>query len=182
MPGLLSDFGLDAERVVRGVGLDPAVVSDPESLIPIQTGGALLSHCVAATGCQHFGLLAAKASGSAALGLLGLACRNQPDVESALRLLTEGLHADHPAAVTTLQLKDGFVQLGYVLIEPEVQAADQIHDCAIGIATLLMRQLCHPSWNPAQLLLQRRRPANPKPWQAFFRVTPEFDSEQSAIT
>jgi AraC-like DNA-binding protein len=182
VPGLLNEFGLDAERIVRGVGLDPAVVSDPESLIPIQTGGALLSHCIAATGCQHFGLLAAKASGSAGLGLLGLACRHQADVQSALRLLTDGLLSDHRAAVTTLQLKDGFAQLGYVLIDPEVQAADQIHDCAIGIATLLMRQLCNPAWNPAQVLLQRRRPTNPKPWQAFFRVTPEFDSEQSAIT
>lgn len=182
VPALLLDFGLEPERVIRSAGLQPEVLADPDSVIPIQTAGALLAQCVAATGCQHFGLLAAKAAGSAALGLLGLACQHQPDIASALRLLAEGLHAEHRAGLATLQLKEGYAELGYVLIEPQVQASDQIHDCATGVATLLMRQLCHVAWNPTQVLLQRRRPSNPKPWQAFFRAAPQFDSELSAIT
>lgn len=182
VPGLLLDFGLEPDRVVKSAGLQPEVLADPDSVIPIHSAGQLLAQCVAATGCQHFGLLAAKAAGSAALGLLGLACQHQPDVGSALRLLAEGLYADHRAAVANVQLKDGFAELSYVLIEPEVQASDQIQDCAIALGTILLRQLCQPTWNPAQILLQRRRPANAKPWQSFFRVMPEFNSELSAIT
>ena len=68
IPQVLSDRGLDSARVIRGAQIDPGVPQDPESALSFDR---LFQACVAATECQHFGLLVRQRSGTTALGVVG---------------------------------------------------------------------------------------------------------------
>jgi hypothetical protein len=71
IPQVLSDRGLDPARVIRGAQIDPGVPQDPESALSFPVVDRLLQACVAATECQHFGLLVRQRSGTTALGVVG---------------------------------------------------------------------------------------------------------------
>jgi AraC-like DNA-binding protein len=181
VPALLRDFGVDAAAVVAAAGLDMRDLADPEDLIPFRSACLLLARCVGATGCQHFGLLLGRTGGSVALGLVGLASRNQPDVRSALTLLVECLRVHDQGGGVTFAQEGGLVRLGYVIFEQDAPARDQVLDLAVTIGLSHLRHVCGAGWSPAQITLQRRRPADPRPWLSHLRAPVEFDAEQSSI-
>jgi len=71
--------------------------------------------------------------------------------------------------------------LGYTVNQPEAMAIEQICDLSIAFAFNMMRELCGTNWQPSQVLLSRRRPADTKPYLAFFKSMPLFDAELSGI-
>lgn len=71
--------------------------------------------------------------------------------------------------------------LGYTVNQPGAMAIEQICDLSIAFAFNMMRELCGTNWQPSQVLLSRRRPADTKPYLAFFKSMPLFDAELSGI-
>ena len=53
----ISELGADPERVFAQAGIPADLFANPENTISLQAIGELLEICVAATGCEHFGLL-----------------------------------------------------------------------------------------------------------------------------
>ena len=107
--------------------------------------------------------------------------RSAPDVGSALRSLVNNLDLQDQGGVATLHVSGGATQLGYAIILPEVEAADQIYDITMAIACNIMRGLCGKDWNPAEVLLSTRQPHHLAPYRRFFRAPLHFNAEQSAV-
>ncbi len=93
------------------MGIDPALLDGPDSLIAFATGGRLLRVCVARTGCQHFGLLVGQHGGPASLGPLGLLMMHSPDVGTALWHLVSHLHTHDRGGIPTLSVRGKVVAL-----------------------------------------------------------------------
>jgi AraC-like DNA-binding protein len=181
IPVVLRGLGADPARVLAGAGLDPAVFDEPDYLIPLASLGRLMKHCVAATGCQHFGLLVGQQSGLQRLGLVGLVVRYSPDVGTALSKLGSYMHLHNAGAVTTVSAAGDATILSFDIHQPNVEAVEQIVDGAIAALFNAMRSLCGDDWQPLEVRFAHRWPDDIKPFRRFFRAPLHFDSEQASL-
>lgn len=178
---VLQGLGHEPGPVFDSAGLKPAQFTDPDFEIPYLDAGRLLAKSAAVTGCRHFGLLVGERAGPSSLGVAGFMLRSAPDVGSALRSLVQHLDLQDQGGVATLHISGDVTHLGYTIIQPGVEAAEQIHEITMAIACNIMRGLCGKGWNPAEVLLSTRRPQNLSPYRRFFRAPLHFNAEQSAV-
>jgi AraC-like DNA-binding protein len=181
IPAVLSSLGADPSRVFAEAGMALALFDEPDNVITLAAVGRLVNHCVARTGCPHFGLLVGQQGGLQSLGLVGLLVRFSPDVATALSRLSHYLHLYHGGQVTALVEEAGTAILSYDLVEPHTEAVDQIGDGALAITFNIMRALCGPDWLPREVQFAHRRPASVQPFRRFFRAPLQFDAEQDAL-
>jgi AraC-like DNA-binding protein len=181
IPQLLRELGCDPGPIVRESGFELAFFDDPELPMPYRAGSALLAHCVAATGCEHFGLMLGERAGPSSLGLAGFLMMNAPDVGRALHDLVHYLGLHDRGGIATFEVRDATALLGFTVIEPETQAVDQISDLSMAVARNLMRGLCGPKWVPARVLVPRAPPADPTPWTRVFNAPVQFNAGQCAL-
>ena len=181
IPQLLRELECDPAPIVRECGFELAFFDDPELPIPYRAGSALLARCVAATGCEHFGLMLGERAGPSSLGLAGFLMMNAADAGRALDDLVHYLSLHDRGGIATFEVRDGTAMLGFTVIERGTHAVDQICDLSMAIARNLMRGLCGPQWLPSQVLLPRKTPADPTPWTRAFRSPVLFNAGQCAM-
>jgi AraC-like DNA-binding protein len=181
IPALLLEFGCDPDPLIRGAGLRLSLFDDPDTEIPYLAASKLLARCVEATGCEHFGLLMGERAPPSALGVAGFLLRTAPDVGTGLAELVQYLDLHDQGGTPSLQDRGRVTLLGYAIHAPDAVATEQICDASIAIAANIMRSLCGSHWNPLEVLLSRRPPADDGPYRRFFRAPIRFDAEQSAV-
>lgn len=181
LPALLRSLGHDPDRLLAELELDPALLADPENILPFQVTGDVLSHCMLRTGCPHLGLLLGQRGGTATLGLVGLLTRSSPDVGSALRNLIKHLHHHDQGAVLDLSINGNTALLGYAIYEKAVRCSDQIYTGAIAVAFRIMLELCGRGWRPTEVWLPFRKPLDSAPFRQFFRAPLRFEAELGAL-
>lgn len=181
IPDVLQSLGANPEEVLSELGYDPKLFDDPENRISVATRNHIVSHCVARTGCRHFGLLVGQQNGLHSLGLVGLLVKYSPDVGTALRSLVRYLHLHVRGATTTLVVDHGSAMLTWEVNQPGLEAIDQVGDAAVATMHNIMRALCGPDWRPTEAWFAHRAPADVGPFRRFFRVPLRFDAEQFAL-
>ena len=181
VPPVLREFGHDPDRVLAEIGMDTAMLADPDALIPFRMVGTLVQHCVTRTGCDHFGLLIGERGDAATTGAVGLLLCNAPDVGTALSSMVKYLHHHDRGAVVTLEVVGSRANLGYHIYEADVLAADQIHAAAIAVGLRIMQDLCGPDWRPAEVLLPFRKPEDTQVYMRIFGAPLRFDAENAAL-
>jgi AraC-like DNA-binding protein len=162
-------------------GLDLKLFDDPDNLISYAARGRLLERCVAATGCEHFGLLLGQRGSLSSFGLVGFLVQHSPDVGTALRNFVRYLHLHVRGAAPALSVHGNLAMLGYQIYEPQVEATDQLGDGAMAVGFNIMRSLCGPDWKPIEVLFAHRRPKESGPFRRFFGAPLRFDAEQNAL-
>lgn len=177
----ISDLGADPSQVFAAAGIPADLFADPENTMSFQALGTLLEHCVAATGCDHFGLQLGASTGANPLGLLSEIMGQCADVGTAIAYFQQNLHLHDRGALATRTIEGRTASLGYVVFAGEIAAIQQIKDAAVAIGVVLMRALCGPEWQPTAIHLPRCRPDNLHPYQKFFGCLPQFDAERAAL-
>jgi AraC-like DNA-binding protein len=181
IPAVLRSLGVDPAQVFADAGVDLALLDNPENQISFADRGRLVRHCVAATGCLHFGLLVGQHSGLHQLGLVGLLVKYSPDVGTALRSLVRYFHLRARGAVVTLTLDGDAASLGYEFYHRQSEASDQIVDGALAFEFNIMRTLCGPTWKPSEVCFAHREPADGGPFRRFFECPLSFDTGRNAL-
>jgi len=181
VPAVLRSLGADPAVVLAEAGFDPKLFDDPDHLISNAARGRLFAHCVASTGCRHFGLLAGQRTNLYAFGLVGLLAKHAPDVGSALRSLVQGLHLHVRGAATNLEVNGGWAVMSYRIYQPNVEATDQVCDGALAVIVNIMRDLCDPDWKAAEVRFAHRKPEDVAPFRQFFQAPLVFDAEHNAV-
>jgi AraC-like DNA-binding protein len=167
--------------VVAEAGLNLELLDDSENLISYAARGRLLNRCVAATGCEHFGLLLGQRGSLSSFGLVGFLVQHSADVGTALRNFVRYLHLHVRGAAPVLSEHGSSAMLGYQIYEPQVEATDQLGDGAMAVAFNIMRSLCGPGWKPTEVLLAHRKPKDTGPFRRLFGAPLRFDAEQNAL-
>jgi AraC-like DNA-binding protein len=180
LPKLLREFGFDPAVVLAATGFDEAYFGNPDLPIPYRAGCRLLAHCAEVTGCGHLGLLLAERAGPEVLGLPGLLLMSARDAGTALRELVRYFDLHDRGAVVTLEDDGQTALFGYTILT-EVDGAEHAYDLAMRVACNLMRSFCGEGWRPAEVLLQRRRPADSQPWRHGFGAPMRFGDERCAL-
>jgi AraC-like DNA-binding protein len=181
LPAVLRSLGADPAQVVAEAGLSLALFDNPDNLISYAARGHLVSHCVARTGCQHFGLLLGQQGGLHSLGLMGLLVKYSPDVGTAMRSFVRYTYLHVRGAATTLTVDDDMAMLSYEIHQPLVEATDQVGDGAVALLFNILRALCGPDWKPAEIRFAHRKPKDVAPFRRFFHAPLRFDAEENAL-
>ena len=178
---LLSSLGCDPEPIFRRAGFGLEEFKDPDHRLPYLRGSQLLADCVAASGCEHLGLLLGQRAGPSHLGVVGFLVRAAETAEQALRALVENLDLHDDAASVTLDIGADFTSLEFALTISGASAVDQIYDLSAAIMYRIMAALCGEGWTASSVKLPRRRPADRSPYRRFFRTAVHFDATQCAL-
>ena len=177
----ISELGADPAQVFADAGIPADLFAKPENTISFQALEDLLERCVAATGCQHFGLLLGAGAIGNSFGVLGEIMQHCADVGTAIAHFQQYFHLHDRGAMATRMIEGKEASLGYLLFDRNGRGVDQINDGAIAIGMGLMRLLCGPKWQPTAVLLSHRRPDDIHPYQQVFGCVPQFGVEQAAL-
>jgi AraC-like DNA-binding protein len=178
---VLDSFGVDPRDVLNEAGIDPAIFEDPGNLITYAARDRLFSHCVAKTGCPHFGLLVGQRMDLPSLGLVGLLMKTSPTVGDALRNMVNFLHLHSQGAVANLGLDDDFAVLTYDAFESGLEATVQTGDGAVAMMLNMLRTLCGSGFQPKEASFAHRRPDDIEPFRKLFRVPLYFDAKHYSL-
>jgi AraC-like DNA-binding protein len=181
LPDVLRGLGANPAEVLADGGFDIRLFDDPDNMISYRERGRMLAHCAAATGCQHFGLLVGQQIGLRSLGLTGLLVKHSPDVGTALRNLSRYLHHHVRGAVASLTVDAQSAMFGYLTVQANAEANDQVGDGAVAGIFNILRDLCGPHWKPSQVLFAHRRPKDVRPFQQYFHAPIIFDAEWNGV-
>ena len=181
LPALLRDLGCDPDPIFAAAGFETKQFMDPDTKILYLQGSILLAGSVAATGCDHLGLMLGQRASPSSLGVAGFILQACPNVGDALRGLVRHLELHDQGGVVNMVSKAESTSLAYAIQLSGVAAAEQIYDMSMAIVCKIMRSLCGENWDPTVVLLPRRLPGNSKPYHKFFRAPIRFDAGQSAV-
>jgi AraC-like DNA-binding protein len=179
LPQVLRELGQDPTQLIASVGIDPDKLSDPENSLTFVELGKLVQTCVAATGCEHFGLLVGQRSATHCLGLVGRLMRTAPTLKDAILDLCINQQRYVRGAVTYLYVQNETAFWGYTVHHPTMQSADQISEGAITLAFNIIQELI--GIPPYEVLLARRAMGDIAPYRRVFGQAPTFDAQQYAI-
>ncbi len=178
---VLIELGVEPEPIFVSAGFKLEQFANPDTEISYAAGSRLLERCVAATGCQHFGLLLGERACPSLLGVAGFMLSSACDVGTALRELVQHLDLHDRGGVSTLLIRGDETLFGYAIHQSGVAATNQIYDLSITMACTIMRSLVGESWTPTEVLLPRRAPLQQEPYKLFFRAPLHFNADQSSI-
>ena len=178
----ISELGADPERVFAEAGIPADLFANGENKISLRAIGELLDLGVAATGCEHFGLLLGAGGGANPLGLLGEILEHCADVGTAIAHFQQYFHVHDRGGMATRTVERQEASIGYLLFDATGPGAEQIYDGATAIGMGLMRRLCGPNWKPTAVLLPRRQPRDVRPYEEVFGCMPEFAAERAVLT
>jgi AraC-like DNA-binding protein len=181
VPAVLSELGADGKRLSEAFQLDESIFNDPENTIAYRTVGRMFKWCTEATSCPDFGLRVGARASLSSMGVVGYLAQSAPDVQSALEIIGRQHHLTDGGGVATLERDGDHVLFGYEIVEPGVEAADQILAAALAIGFNMVRTLCGTQWEASEVRFACRASTEKTRYRQFFRVPPRFDQEHSAI-
>ena len=173
IPGLVRDFGVDPENLLKEVGLPLDILSNTGNLIPFNKKAELFAAAASATQKENFGVMVGTSASLIHLGPLGLEMRKCRTIRAAWKRCSEAFRLQVHGAVLNIEVDGDAACIKYIITDPLVNSGSQISSGAIAFVTSMMRELCGPGWRPQLVSLPARQPANVTPFQAAFgsRVT-----------
>lgn len=181
VPEVLRSLGQDPAVVLGEIGIDPRLFDDPDNLVSYAARARILGHCAARTGCRHFGLLIGERGGLQGFGIVGLLVKYSTDVATALQRLVGFLHLHVRGAGVALSVAGDLATLRYDILQPDVEAVDQLGEAAVATMFQILRGLCGGDWRPIEIRLAHRAPPDLRPYRSYFGVTPAFDAAEYAV-
>lgn len=157
---LAAELGLNPHLLLRSAGIDPRSLESADVRLDAAAVDLLLERSAGESGRPDFGVRLAGRRGISTLGPIALAAREEPDVRSAIRLITRYLTVHTPAVRATLdESGPDVVRLSAAGIEFGRQAVET----TVTAATQVLRSFLGPEWMPAAVLFTHAAPPTPEP-------------------
>ena len=181
LPAVIEALGHSSEAVFASANVDPALYRAPENRIAARDLGRLFLCAAQVTGHEDIGLLVVDSFKPGGLGLVGLVAAEGPDVNTALKNLVRLLRYNTLAGYPALQNADAVATMKFELRNADFPGSEFILEGATGIILRFMRWVCGPAWEAEEIHLSRRRPANPQPFEDFFRAPIRFSATEDGV-
>ena len=181
IPAILQEYGCDPESIFLEAGFTLAQFEDPDTEINYLAGSKLLSSCISATGCEHFGLLIGMRATASSLGIPGFMLKSAPNLGTALIAFASHHSLQDQGGMPILTRDNKHAFWGYAILNNKVEAINQIYDITIASICSIMRNIFGSSWNPAQVHFSRNQPHTLTPYKRFYKAPLAFNQEQNGI-
>jgi AraC-like DNA-binding protein len=154
---LTRSLGLDPAAMVRDAGLDPAGLDTQDRWAPAAAIAELLERAAADSGREDLGIRLAELRRFSNLGQLSLVVREEPNVRSALQILTRYEHLYNEALHIHLTEADATATIRIRLDLPQTRRR-QSTELAVGVLYRLMRAFLGTTWQPVAVGFTHRPP------------------------
>lgn len=173
--------GLNALQLLRRNQLTPAMIADPELLLPYARVLRLLEDSAAESRQESFGLLMAEERSLADWGQVSLLMSHQPTLRGALTVAID--YGNLINRYFALRIEDRGRQT--FLHEETLTASNLPKRQAIELSTALVHQTCTAilgnRWRPRLVCFTHARPSSLAVHERVFRSKFEFDSMYNGI-
>ncbi|RZI82483.1 MAG: AraC family transcriptional regulator, partial [Rubrivivax sp.] len=178
--------GVDADALLREVGLDLSSMSDPMGRYPARLGLAFWQKALAATGEELLGLDLALQFLPLNFNALGYALMASGDLAEMYLRLARYAHVVTDAADLRFTLEAGFGRLTVTGDQALLGTADDrtvwsVFDYAMLTLVRGSRMLYGRDFMPLELRLQRQRPQDHVKFEKVLRCTPVYGCEDNAV-
>ena len=173
--------GVDAAMVLRQAGLDAAILTDPDSMIPYSAYLHALDLATRASRLPHFGILLADKQTLAMLGPLGFLVAEAPGLRDAIDQLGAYIHLHNQGLALRLEIANGLAVWSYETLVADPVGMPQEDDHILALGVNIMRRLLGRSWVPDQVSIQHAAPRDVAPYRRKFGCPIEFSAERNAI-
>jgi len=181
MPARLRELGVDPQRLLADLGLDPQLFEHPNATVRYRDLGRLLHAAGERSGYPTFALMHGREWTLADAGLIGALAQNSPTVGAALEALAVHHHLNGQGGCIFLRHLGDAAEVGYAVYIRDVPYVEDIYDAVLSIGCSWLAELCGRGWEPTEVLLSRRPPDDPGAYRRHFRTRVQFGCEVSAI-
>lgn len=167
-PDLARDCGLDPLVLLRGAGLDRAVIANPGLNVPASQVAALLESAAQASGRYDFALQLAMRRNLAHLGPSGLVISQQPSLRTALAMAEHYRHLLNEVLYVGIEEAADQVLLRCSLALEGAMLSRQVSELALATTVQLARIVIGPHWSPQAVCLVHAAPPDSLTHRRFF--------------
>lgn len=178
---LAQSLGLDAQRMLRRVGLVARTLDDPETPIPAEAVRALLEESAHASGAEDFALRLASRRTLSNLGPISLVLKDDPTPRQALDTLCRYLRLLNASLITRIEDADDTVTIREEMLVQASTTMRQSMELAVGVMFRILGELVGPKWKPIQVCFAHRPPRQLNAHKAFFGPHVEFNQDFNGI-
>lgn len=174
-------LGIDAQAMLRRVGLNARLLADPEAPISTHAVSDLLQLSAEFSGTDDFGLQLAARRSFSNLGPISLVLKEEPTAMAALDTLCRYLKLLNASLLTRLETHDGLIRICEDIRAEPGARLDQAMQLAIGVMHRILRELLGPNWRPTRVAFRQKRPRNPQSFESFFGTRVDFAASYNGI-
>ncbi|GAA5191907.1 AraC family transcriptional regulator [Ferrimonas gelatinilytica] len=178
---LVRELGGDPKPMYRSVGLTPALIANPDHMVPCATVAALLNIASQELESRDFGLRLGARRKVFQLGLLWPLVSHCQTLEQALQTATRHLRLHNRGVLWQLDVEGAHA----VLTRSDRLPSDvPIFQWAVYSTCAMLagiKALCGKSWRPSAVGFIHPAPADSQAYDRFFGVKVEFNCEFNRI-
>jgi len=173
--------GLDPKKMLRGAGIDPSALSNPDLRIPASRVGYLLESSARESNCPTIGLAMAESRQMSDFGALSLLLTHQRTLRDVLATLIQYLHIVNESLALHIEEAGDVVIVREEIVADIGSPARQGTELAVGVLFRLFRAVLGAGWKPESVNFAHGGPSDIAAYRKLFGVKPVFDSSFSGI-
>ena len=178
-----ASLGADPVSLLKLVRLTPAMIADPEIMIPAMAIVDLLELAADRTGCRTFGLHMARIRQISDLGYLSLLIAHQPNMRTMLRVLSEFRHRIRSPMILRVESAGDIMIVSEESVFDRPRPSRQGDELALGSLTVICRAVAIEGWKPEQVCIgyDQPRPEDLFVYREVFGCPIEFGSDRNCL-
>jgi AraC-like DNA-binding protein len=178
---LAQSLNLSPMEQLRRVGINPAWLKEPDSLIPLSSICQLLENSAQAAGVENFGLRLAEEHEFSNLGPLAIVLRAQPTLRKALEAMRNHSHLQAEAVMLLYEERDGELIIQQEFMPDQAEPMRQAIELALGVVYRALQKLLGKGWRPNAVCFRHPWPKDLRVHRRVFDTRLEFNSDIDGI-
>jgi AraC-like DNA-binding protein len=179
IPALLLEAGIEPANVFAAAQFDPRLLEDRQNFISYQNLGRIVGAVAKALGRPDFGLAVAEDVGLAQLGPVAEFAAHAPNVGAALKDFVEHMPMFDRGGMVSLAADKDTATFSFMIVEPDVPAAEIIREGSVAIMVHVLRDLCGAGWAPDMVMFPHRARGSLQPYLKYFRAPVQFNASMA---
>jgi AraC-like DNA-binding protein len=178
---VLRELAVEPDAIFDTAGITPQIMRDPDAQISHQSFLKLSDTAVAATGCEHIGLLVGEKTSLQALGVLGLLLKSSSSFGVALESMIAHLEIHAKGIIRKVYRENNVAWITSTFELPAAALSPQVVQMSVATIWKICQQISHHQWNPRYVCFEFAKPANAAFYRHFFKLPVVFDAEFNGV-
>lgn len=167
--------GIAPAELYRAVGLDAAMLNDPDNRFPFRQMVALYEQGARLTGDEDFGLHVGESTNVKMFDIVGYAVANSRTLGEALSRAVRYHSIWSDGAFFRLDLEGELVHLSYRYTDLDGTECRQDSEMTMSLLIKFAREVTGVDWTPREMRFQHAAPRNTKEHERIFRAPLSFN-------
>lgn len=150
--------GVQAAALYQAVGMDPAVLNDPDSRIPFAQIVALYEQAATLTGDDALGMHVGEHADPTAFDVLGYSVINSPTFGDALERVVRYNSIWTNGSCFSVETVNGQARIVYLYLDDSIRERRQDVEMTFAALVVLGRRVTNVDWSPSEIRFQHERP------------------------